>query len=64
MSTGTVLTDSKMFTNVTFVDRKKDAQLEVLYDKIEYDWGSRTLIYMRHGRLVATAPMKSQEVLS
>jgi len=53
-----------MFTNVTFVDRKKDAQLEVLYDKIEYDWGSRTLIYMRHGRLVATAPMKSQEVLS
>jgi len=52
--TGSVLTEGKLYQNVVFVDSAADADKEVLYDKIEYDWEQKVLLYMRHGCLVAT----------
>jgi hypothetical protein len=52
--TGSVLTDGKLYENVVFVDSPDDAEMEVLYDKIEYDFERDTALYMRHGHLVAT----------
>jgi ketol-acid reductoisomerase len=52
--TGSVLTEGKLYDDVVFVDSPDDADMEVLYDKIEYDFEHNALLYMRHGFLVAT----------
>lgn len=56
--TGSVLTDDTLYQKAVLVDCAADAEIEVLYDKIEYDWKQKVLLYMRHGYLVATATMQ------
>jgi hypothetical protein len=42
--TGSVLTEGKLYDDVVFVDSPDDADMEVLYDKIEYDF-ERVVVY-------------------
>ena len=52
---GSVIQDGKLYSNVRFVASREEADMEVIYDKAEYNKEHDAWLYFRHGHLVATA---------
>lgn len=59
---GSAIVNGKLCHNVTFVDTREEADVEVLYDRIKYE--NDCLLYTRAEHLVATKKTEPFVMLS